>query len=161
MIEPPRTFETFFRDEYDSIVGVVTAIVGDQSEAEAVAQDAFVQAMVRWRRLSRYDRPGAWVRRVAIRDAVRLVQRRAEPTGDVPAETTKSDRAAEDIDLHRSLTTLPARQRVALTLFYLEGWSTDEIAAALDCAPATVRVHLHRGRLALASHPLVSEACDG
>lgn len=46
---------------------------------------------------------------------------------------------------------LPARQAQTVTLFYLEDLSTAEIADVLGCAPATVRVHLTRGRRALAA----------
>jgi RNA polymerase sigma-70 factor (ECF subfamily) len=45
---------------------------------------------------------------------------------------------------------LPARQAQAVALHYLEDRSVADIAAVLGCAEATVKVHLHRGRLALA-----------
>lgn len=56
-------FDDVFRAEYVDVVRAIAPIVGSVSEAEAVAQDAFLKAFVRWRRLCRYDRPGAWVRR--------------------------------------------------------------------------------------------------
>lgn len=64
------SFEDAFRAEYPGIVRVVTPIVGSVADAEAVTQDAFVKAFTRWRRIGGYDRPGAWVQRVAVRDAV-------------------------------------------------------------------------------------------
>ncbi|MDH5372356.1 MAG: LuxR C-terminal-related transcriptional regulator [Acidimicrobiia bacterium] len=45
---------------------------------------------------------------------------------------------------------MPKRQAQSLVLYYSEGYSTTEIAGTLGCAEATVRVHLHRGRLTLA-----------
>jgi len=44
---------------------------------------------------------------------------------------------------------LPDRQAQAVALYYLEDCSVAEIALALGCAEATVRVHLHRGRQTL------------
>ena len=64
------TFDEAFRAEYADIVRVVAPIVGSVEDAEAVVQDAFLKAFTRWRRVGGYDRPGAWVQRVAIRDAV-------------------------------------------------------------------------------------------
>jgi RNA polymerase sigma factor (sigma-70 family) len=46
---------------------------------------------------------------------------------------------------------LPARQTQAITLFYLEDRSVLEIAEILGCSPATAKVHLFRGRQALAA----------
>jgi len=43
----------------------------------------------------------------------------------------------------------PKNQRAAIALHYLEDRSIAEIAEILDIAPATARVHLHRGRAAL------------
>ncbi len=75
MAEGEDDFADMFRREYQSVVRAVLPIVGDQGEAEAIAQDAFEKALGRWGRIRNYDRPGGWVRRVAIRDAVRSFNR--------------------------------------------------------------------------------------
>ena len=48
-----------------------------------------------------------------------------------------------------SLAALPYKQRAAVSLRYWADWTDGQIAEALDCAPATVRVLLHRGLTAL------------
>ena len=48
-------------------------------------------------------------------------------------------------DMLDALAALPYKQRAAVTLRYWADWPDDQIAEALDCAPATVRVLLHRG----------------
>jgi RNA polymerase sigma-70 factor, ECF subfamily len=143
-------FEELFQDEYGSLVAAVFPIVGDAGDAEAIVQDAFVKAMARWARIRRYDRPGAWVRRVAIRDAVRHSGRRSRPWAASPSGAM-ADAVTDRIDLDRALAQLPSRQRAAIVLHYLVGWTTTEVAEALGCAEATVRVHLHRGRATLAT----------
>ena len=50
-------------------------VVHDRQQAEDIAQYAFTQLLVHWPKISRYDRPESWVRRVAIRAAVRHVRR--------------------------------------------------------------------------------------
>ena len=47
----------------------------DARRAEDIAQDAFVQLLRNWDKISRYERPDAWVRRVAIRLAMRSLRR--------------------------------------------------------------------------------------
>jgi Sigma-70 region 2 len=49
----------------------VFLIVRDRGRAEEITQEAFVKLYTHWRRVARYDRPDAWVRRVAIRMAIR------------------------------------------------------------------------------------------
>ncbi len=143
-------FDELFQSEYVSLVRAVFPIVGDAGDAEAVVQEAFVKAMGRWTRVRRFDRPGAWVRRVAIRDAVRHSTRRERPWVQRPS-AAMAEEVTDRVDLDRALAQLPARQRAAIVLHYLVGWPTAEVAEAMGCTEATVRVHLHRGRTSLAT----------
>jgi RNA polymerase sigma-70 factor (ECF subfamily) len=147
-----RDFEELFRAEYRGLVRALVPLTGDRGDAEAVVQDAFVKALVRWERIRRYDRPGAWVRRVAIRDAVRADRRAraAPPPTAADPDDDPLDHVPQQVDLHRAIQTLPGRQRAAVVLHHLAGWPAAEVADALGCAESTVRVHLHRGRQALA-----------
>jgi RNA polymerase sigma-70 factor (ECF subfamily) len=152
------TFDETFRAEYPGIVRVVAPIVGSVEDAEAVVQDAFLKAFVRWRRIGAYDRPGAWVQRVAIRDAVRAATRsRRRQVLDHPPGADPAAATATRIDLARALAELPARPRAAVVLHHLAGWPVAEVAATLGCAEGTVRAHLHRGRQALAARPELEE----
>lgn len=149
MAETEDDFADMFRREYRSIVRAVLPIVGELADAEAVAQDAFEKALSRWERVRDYDRPGAWIRRIAIRDAVRSARRRSkhDPLGMDPI--VHPEPLTDRLDLDRALLSLPINQRAAVALHHLLGWPTAEIADALGCAESTVRVHLHRGRRAL------------
>ncbi len=158
-------FASFFADQYSSTVYAVLPIIGDRAEAESISQDAFVKAMARWRRLRRYDNPGAWVRRAAIRDAVRAADRAARDTSLADAEVAVAPCfVGGDDELDRALALLSPRQRACVVLRHVDGWAADEIGEALGCSASTVRVHLHRGLAAL-SRQLESshkeEAADG
>lgn len=143
-------FVGLFQAEYPALVRSMYLIVHDREQARDIAQDAFVQLFTRWRRISKYERPDAWVRRVAIRMAVRQIRRerlrrrreldfdRARPIGPV------------DIDVLRAVAKLSASQRAAVVLFYLDDRPVAEVAEILACSEATARVHLHRARKRLA-----------
>lgn len=163
MERPPEDFEAFFRSEFRAVSSAVLPIVGEATEAEAIAQQAFLKAFMRWSRLRRYDRPGAWVRRVAIRDAVRSAERSKRPPLAEVSFGNAVDLAADRIDLVRALQAITPRQRAAVALHHLGGWPVAEIAESLGCGEATVRVHLHRGRKALAQilGVTMQEANDG
>lgn len=141
-------FDAFYRESFATIVGSVRWIVGDVEAAREIAQDAFVAALVHWRKVSCYDNPGAWVRRVAIRDAVRAAKRaRARPSFDSRAERTDVDIV---IDVRAAVASLPAAQRAAVVLYYLHDLPVSEVAQALGCSQGTAKTHLSRARQTLA-----------
>jgi RNA polymerase sigma factor (sigma-70 family) len=139
-------YDRLFRAEYPQILHAAHLVVGDVQLAREATQDAFVELFVRWRRIRRYDKPGAWVRRVAIRKALRA-RRREVPVGLEPVESDRSNWSdAATVDVHRALVTLSPQQRAAVVLFYLYDMPVDAAATALGCRPSTLRVHLHRAR---------------
>lgn len=142
-------FDTVFRDSVGEVVRATWLVVGDEQVARELAQDAFLEALRRWRRIGAYDNPGAWVRRVAINRAVDQRRRRV-PRIMAPSPAPGADEDADDMDLRRALLTLSPRQRAAVVLHHLHDLPVAEVAAALGCSEGTAKTHLHRGRAALA-----------
>ncbi len=153
--EEVPSFEDFYRKEYRAVVGLAFALSGSRWAAEDLAQDAFLAAHDRWDRISSYDQPGAWVRRVVANRSISSVRkRRSEATalvrvafGERPALNEISADGAEFWDAVRSL---PRRQAQVVALFYLEDRPVAEIAEILEIASGTVKKHLFDGRQALA-----------
>ena len=99
---------------------------------------------------SRTERPGAWVRRVAIRMAVRSSKRdRIRAVLERQSTVTERDPIV-DIDLAAAIRKLPTRQQAAVVLFYLDDLPVVEIGHILGCPAVTVRSMLHRARVRLA-----------
>jgi RNA polymerase sigma-70 factor (ECF subfamily) len=152
-----REFEELFDAEFPAVVRSVFLVCQDLGRAEDLAQDAFVELLRRWRRVSRYERPGAWVRRVAIRKAVQVTRREARRSWlERRAARATTDAALEpaslvDGGLWAAVSSLPAQQRAVVALFYYEDLSVEEVAGVLGCSVSTAKVHLHRARQALRS----------
>jgi RNA polymerase sigma-70 factor (ECF subfamily) len=143
-------FEELFGREYASVARTVFLIVRDEGGAQDLAQDAFIELFRRWRKVSRYDRPEAWVRRVAVNRAIdHLRKERKRATVEREALAPVADEGG-DPDVSRAIGSLPAQQRAAVVLFYLEDLPVTEVAAILGCSTSTAGVHLHRGRRRLA-----------
>jgi RNA polymerase sigma-70 factor (ECF subfamily) len=148
------SFDDFYLREFRPMVALAAAVSGSSLMAEDLAQDAMARIYDRWDRISRYDKPGAFARRVTInlassrrkRDAVaergrsRLGTQHAVPP---PAEPHTA--------VWEAVAALPPKQRAAIALHYLEDRPITEIADILGCASATARVHLHRARTTLAT----------
>ncbi len=148
-------FSVLFRAEYVRTTRTVFLVVHDRGHAEEIAQDAFMQLLDRWSTVSAYDQPGAWVRRVAIRMAVRHL-RRDRMRSMLERRTHLGPEPSEELTLPQTevlaaVRQLPTNQRVAIVLHYFEDRPVADIAEALGCAPATARVHLHKARHRLAA----------
>jgi RNA polymerase sigma-70 factor (ECF subfamily) len=134
---------------------VCRAVTGDEHDADDAAQDAFLSALDR---LETYDRKrpfGPWLMRIASNAAIDLLRRRAvrkvEPLDEALVASSGSPaRDAEQAELRaeiaRALAGLPERQRVAITLFDLEGYAHAEIAAVLGVPEGTVRSDVFHAR---------------
>jgi RNA polymerase sigma-70 factor (ECF subfamily) len=142
---------------YSRLVGVVGAVCGDQHEAEEAVQEAFVRLMGSWPKVSRYDDPEAWVRKVALRQVSNRRRKalnglraalRHGPPADVPEPT------AAEVDAERALAVLPEQQRAVVVLRRL-GLDAGAIADVLGVPIGTVKSRLARARAALS--PLLRE----
>lgn len=155
-----QDFQAMFLAHYAMVVRTVRLIVRDHAVAEEVTQDAFVQLLRNWRKVSTYERPDLWVRRVAIRQGQRQVRRDRQRSRlelvNVPAvATTDSHPDDEVLDAVREL---PPGQRAVVVLFYLEDRPMDEIADILGCSVSTGWSQLHNARKRLAA--ALSEEVD-
>jgi RNA polymerase sigma factor (sigma-70 family) len=143
-------YDLLFSVEFPAVMRSVYLILHQVEPAEDITQDAFVQLLRHWKKVSRYDRPGAWVRRVAIRLAVDSLRReRLRSVLERKVQPPVADESTEP-DMMRAIQELAPNQRAAIVLFYFEDRPTAEIADILGCAEPTARVHLHRGRKHLA-----------
>ena len=145
-------YTSFYRAEFTSVARTVHLIVRDRQRAEDITQDAFLKLLQHWGKVHRYERPGAWVRRVAIRLAAKQVRRerlRALIERDTEPSPSNGARHA-DVDLMQAIRNLPGQQRAAVVLFYFEDRPISEIVDLLDCTESAAKVWLHRARHRLA-----------
>lgn len=148
--EDELEYAWWFRTAFTRVARTVFLIVHDRGHAEEITQDAFLQMLKHWSTVSTYDRPDAWVRRAAIRLAMRQLRR-----DRLRFEKEKSSSASRydelpDPDVARAVATLAPMQRAAVVLFYWEDQPVFEIARLLQVSESTVKQHLHRARHRLA-----------
>jgi RNA polymerase sigma-70 factor (ECF subfamily) len=134
------------------------AVTGDEHDADDAAQEAFLSALDR---IETYDRKrpfGPWLMRIATNAAIDLVRRRAvrraEMLDERFAAAARSPAAdAETAELRAKLAAalaeLPERQRIAITLFDVEGYAHAEIAQIVGVPEGTVRSDVFHARRAL------------
>jgi RNA polymerase sigma-70 factor (ECF subfamily) len=161
MSQAELEYAWLFRAEYPLVLRSVYLIVHDLGLAEEITQDAFATLYSHWRRVSGYERPDAWVRRVAVRLAVKTAarERRRPVLERAVAEDDAVPARIPDVDLARAIAALPPVQRACVVLSYFEDRPTAEVADILRIRESTARVHLTRARrhLAEALHEEVDE----
>lgn len=152
--------DAFYAATYSRLVAVVGIVAQDRSEAEEAVQEAFIRLLGRWDRVSRYDEPEAWVRKVAlgfVSNRRRKISRglrafaRHGPPPDAP------EPSGDAVDLKRALDRLPRQHREVLVLKDL-GLTVQAIAHHLGVPDGTVKSRLSRARAALA--PLLREEVE-
>lgn len=145
------TFEAFYVGEYGKVLALARVLTGDRARAEDLTHDVFAAALESW---SGIDNPAGWVRTVLTNRAHSAWRRRyAERRAVTRLETevrVGQDLPAETEEFWDEVRRLSRRQAQTVALFYLEDRSIAEIAEILGCGESTARVHLTRGRRALA-----------
>jgi RNA polymerase sigma-70 factor (ECF subfamily) len=144
--ESDAAFTELFSIEFPKVFRTALDLVGEPEAARDVTQEAFARLYQHWRKVSQYDRPGAWVRRVAIRLATRSLRNIFMQRRTTELVGTAQGPEGADPDLTRAILALPAQQRAAVVLFYFEELPIIEISEILGSSEGAVKVLLHRGR---------------
>jgi RNA polymerase sigma-70 factor (ECF subfamily) len=161
-------FEAFFTRYERPLYGYLRRLLPSHETALDVAQEAFFRAWQRFDELRGYDRPDAWLYRVATNLALDALRRRqplrlgwlpprrrdAADADDTPKAEIEALMAPGDLEgeavqrdlVDRTLRRLTEHQRAALLLRAGYGFTSDEIATILKTTPANARQLLSRGR---------------
>jgi len=161
-------FETLMRQHAPRIVGLAARLIGDRSEAEDLAQEAFLRLYRALPGFRGESSVATWLYRTTTRLAIDHLRRerlkrklfffRQNDDEPDPMELVGDPRSNPGRDLHTSqamarlrpaMQKLSARQRAVFVLRHHEGLPLQEIATLLGLETGTVKVHLHRAVTAL------------
>lgn len=154
---PPSGRHPGFADcyyaSYGRLAAQLNAYLGDAAAAEDVVQEAFLRAWQRWNKISDYQDPVAWIRRVAWNLATsrwRRIAREARLARHYRGVDVVEATGPENVALVAALRKLHPNHRRVIVLHYLADMPVAEIAAEINAPRGTVLSWLHRGRADLA-----------
>jgi RNA polymerase sigma factor (sigma-70 family) len=137
------------RDQHrDSLARFITATVGP-SDADDILQETLISALRAYPRLREGSNVRAWLFTIARNKA--LDEHRARARRPVPVAAGLDEAAAPrppdgpDAELWGAVRELPAKQRAAVVLRFVNDLPHREIARVLDCSEAAARRSLHEG----------------
>jgi RNA polymerase sigma-70 factor, ECF subfamily len=154
----------------DMVFSTAARLVGDDRQAEDIAQEVFLKAYENFGQLCTSSSAGGWLKTVArnlslnhifrYRRRWRMFSelRREDGDEDEPeVEFALPDDVLAGVDadvrhglIEQALQRLPERQRLPLVLYHFEELSYEEIAQQLDVSLAKVKTDIFRARAALA-----------
>ncbi len=163
-----RAFDLLIQKYQHRIVSLVSRYVSDSSEAQDVAQEAFIKA---YRAIGRFRGDSAfytWLYRIAINTAKNWIvaRNRRPPSSDIDAveaeqysmssrlqetSTPENELLREEIEktVYDTIAALPEDLRTAIMLREMDGMSYEEIATTMECPIGTVRSRIFRAREAI------------
>jgi RNA polymerase sigma-70 factor, ECF subfamily len=170
--DPKRldAFASFMRAYQDMVFTTAARLIGDDRQAEDIAQEVFLKAYENFAQLSTSTTAGGWLKTVArnlslnhifrYRRRWRMFSelRRPDSEDDEPdVEFALPDDVLAGVDagmrhelIETALHSLPERQRLPLVLYHFEELSYEEIAEKLGVSLAKVKTDIFRARAALA-----------
>jgi len=146
-------------NKYKSYVFTIAQkILQNKPEAEEAAQDAFIKAFHHLASFNRESKFSTWLYRIVFNTAISYRRKNRQQFQSIETTIIEYDQDAdgmlEKIDkkkyLNQAMMKLSEADRGALTLFYLEEFSLEEIAEITGMQANTAKVRIHRARLRLA-----------
>ncbi len=156
--ERRAAYEAFVRESSGPLFGQAYLLAGDRHAAQDLVQETLVRVWQHWGRVSNYDNPMAWARRVLHNLAISRWRRNRVRVVAADVEVPVSPPDVGHLDVVEALGRLPERQRRAIVLHDVVGMSAEEVAAEMKAPPGSVRAWLSRGRASLAADLAAGEA---
>jgi len=160
-------FDALVERFQDAVCGAAFSMLGDFDDAQDVAQEAFIQA---WRDLDSLrdpDRFPGWLYRITCNRCRDLLRRQERTSGLLEADTealaadARPDPAEQVAQSEvrelvlSAIRSLSEPNRLATTLFYINGYSVNEVAEFLNTPAGTVKRRLHESRKRLKGLSLI------
>ncbi|MBA2682179.1 MAG: RNA polymerase sigma factor [Ktedonobacteraceae bacterium] len=147
-----ESFETFFRRYEPEITRYLWRMTGDEQSAGDLCQETFLRAWQHFATIRSYEKPGAWLIKVASNLALRYLHQRFSsariviPLDDTlgPSTSDHGRRIVEQDLVRETLLELAPRARAMLVLREVHGLTGNEIAQTLGMPRTAVKMALWR-----------------
>jgi RNA polymerase sigma factor (sigma-70 family) len=148
------SFTLLVRRHGPMVFGVCRRLLRQTQDAEDAFQATFLILVRKAAGLSKRELLGNWLYGVALRVAARArltaTRRHAHETTDMERVAVAMREPTEATDLSVAITEevqrLPAKYRIPVVLYYLEGRTNEEVAGELRCPIGTIKTRLSRAR---------------
>jgi len=159
-----EAFEQLVKLYQNKVFALCYQLTNNQSDAQDLAQDAFIKA---YKSLSGFRNEadfGTWIHRITVNLWINIKRRKkpevsldatittdnGEMSHDVPSNDETPDEKLERKEFNSlvklALNNLSEEHRTVLILREMQGYNYDEIAQVMDCSLGTVKSRINRAR---------------
>ncbi len=169
-VTAPPDFTTFMRNYQDMVYSTAVRLIGNETQAEDIAQDVFIKAHEHFENLRTSPTAGGWLKTVATNLSINHIQRykkrwsffsdlvhKDDEGGEKEVEFAAPDTFFSGVDsserrewIEHALEKLPDHQRIPLVLYHFEDMPYEDIAKKTRVSLSKVKTDILRGREALA-----------
>lgn len=166
--DPARAVAALLDTHGAKLYRLARRMCGNESDAEDLVQDVFLQVFRKWGTYQGASSPGTWLYAIAARSCKARTRRKGGADSRMPALSQVRDHRArpgaiadhrsplddaldhESVEtVHAAVLSLPEHFRVPLIFKEVLGLSVEQTAEALRIKSQTVKSRLHRARLLL------------
>lgn len=126
---------------YPMLFRVALGVLQNEQDAADCLQEAVFRGWIKRKQLKNPESFRAWMTRITITEARnlqrKLIRQRKAPPAPVPASSSS---------VREALFSVPEKYRLPLILFYIDGYSTREIAEMLSIPEGRLRERMRAGR---------------
>ena len=123
---------------------VARTLLSSETDCEDAVQEALLKAWARLHTLREEAYFETWLTRILINQCRSLHRKRAPAAAELPESLSVPEPGRSP--LMEALEALPVKNRIAVELHYIEGYSVKECAKLLTVPEGTVKWRLHQGR---------------
>ncbi len=144
-------FDRFYRGSYRKVYASALTMTTEPESARDAAQEAFVRAYARWKRLRSESWAEGWVLTTAMNLARRHRRSALRERLGLRSGRAFSERGltTDRMEVLESLRRLPKRQRQAIVLFYIGDLPVSAVARVMELSEGAVKSHLSQARQTL------------
>lgn len=129
-------------------------IVNNESDAEDILQNSFIDVFTKIHSFQFRSSIGAWIKRIVINNSINFLKSRRMKIEEFNVKTIEDKQENnQDIDqnlsvekIKRAIDKLPAGYRIVFSLYLLEGYDHKEIAKVLDISESTSKSQYSRAK---------------
>ncbi|MEX0619150.1 MAG: sigma-70 family RNA polymerase sigma factor [Pseudohongiellaceae bacterium] len=141
-------FTLLLKQHDRKVMRVILRFTANRYDREDLYQNIFTACYKALPRFSGNCRFYTWLYRIAMNQCISFMRRHRyfEPEQDIAVNDISRERCAKLKAINEAQSRLEGPQQISFHLFYIEGWSLEEIANVVECKVGSVKSHLHRAR---------------
>ena len=132
----------------DMLYRLALSHLKNKEDAEDTVQEVFIKYMHHFIPFTDEEHERAWLIRITVNRCYDLLRYKSKRNHEALDEITEiaAEETEFNTEIFQILEKLPVKNKTAMILHYLEGFSVEEIALMLHVSVSAVKMRLSRGR---------------